>query len=175
MQGNKLSPKNRRQGPMDSNLTWAEMKGVKSLKRRVKEGDLLIAQTDKSARFAVMLVKQYLETGAVHTHKDKEMDWAKVKYLKNQVNSHVWWLSKILGYGKNTDQPRMLKNIQDHGQEVPEMVLLVKDHKSWKKDAPIPMRPVVSGNKCINTYLPELLSETGTSSWRSWWVRNLIY
>ena len=55
----------------------------------------------------------------------------------------------------------MLKNIQNHSLEVPEMALLIKDHKDYNMDsnAPVPSRPVVSGNRGVNTHLSELLSE----------------
>ena len=46
-----------------------------------------------------------------------------------------------------------------HGQEVPEMILLLNDHKGWSGKGVVPTRPVVSGNKGINTHLSELLSE----------------
>ena len=48
-----------------------------------------------------------------------------------------------------------------HGAEIPEMVLLLKDHKKWSPEsgAPVPSRPVVSGNKGLNTHLSELISE----------------
>ena len=41
------------------------------------------------------------------------------------------------------------------------MALLVKDHKTWRldSDTPVPSRPVVSGNRGINTHLSELISE----------------
>ena len=55
----------------------------------------------------------------------------------------------------------MLKNIQNHSLEVPEMALLIKDHKNHDLDSnsPVPSRPVVSGNRGVNTHLSELLSE----------------
>ena len=41
------------------------------------------------------------------------------------------------------------------------MALLIKDHKDYNPDsnAPIPSRPVVSGNRGVNTHLSELVSE----------------
>jgi len=39
------------------------------------------------------------------------------------------------------------------------MSLLIKDHKEQKDGAPIPSRPVLSGNNCLNTHLSELVSE----------------
>ena len=83
------------------------------------------------------------------------------RYIQSQINGHVWWISKIVGYANNTDAERMVKNIQNHSLEVPEMALLIKDHKSWSGGAnmPVPSRPVVSGNKGVNTHLSEMISE----------------
>ena len=41
------------------------------------------------------------------------------------------------------------------------MSLLIKDHKSWSETSgkEVPSRPVVSGNKGVNTHLSELVSE----------------
>ena len=67
----------------------------------------------------------------------------------------------MMKYSEETDRERMLKNIQDHGAEIPEMVLLMKDHKSWSEDSGevIPSRPVVSGRVGLNSHLSEILSE----------------
>ena len=121
----------------------------------------MITSTDKSSRFAVLSREQYLKSGTVHTSKDERVTWSHIKYIQNQVNSHVWWLSRILGYSKMTDETRMLKNVSDSGFEVPEMAILVKDHKKWNPESgdPIPSRPIVCGNQGLNTHLSELISE----------------
>ena len=62
-----------------------------------------------------------------------------------------------MGYSKNKDEDRMMRNNLASGQEVPTMVLLVKDHKRIEEGKVVPTLPVVSGNKCINTHLSELL------------------
>ena len=85
------------EGEALSNLTGSEKKGLKSILERIDSGELCIAQTDKSGRLAVLNNKQYLQTGAEHTSKDKELSWNNIKYLQNQINNNVWWLSEILG------------------------------------------------------------------------------
>ena len=54
-----------------------------------------------------------------------------------------------------------MKNIQKHNLEVPEMSLLIEDHKVWseKMTKPVPSQPVVSRNKGANTHLSEIVSE----------------
>ena len=143
------------------NLSVEEVKALKSLKDKVKEGEIVVCPTDKSSRFAVLTKQQYLESGKTHTNKDKEVGWKEVRYMQTQINGHVWWISHILGYGNKIDPSRMLRNLQNHSLEVPEMNLLVKDHKTWcqESNSPVPSRPVVSGNKGVNTHLSEILSE----------------
>ena len=134
---------------------------METLSKRVREGEIFITSTDKSSRFALLNRKQYLDSGKVHASKDKQIKWCDVKYLQAQVNSHMWWLSRIVDYSKDTDPRRMSKNIQGFTVEVPEMVLLIKDHKVWSPTSgdPVPSRPVVSGSRGINTHLSEWISE----------------
>ena len=143
------------------NLPHGEKLALDSLKKRIKSGEIIISQTDKSSRFAVLTYKQYIQSGEVHTRKDEKITWKDVKYLQGQVNSHVWWISHILGNALKTDQKRMLRNIQPTTMEIPEMVLLFKDHKGWSETSgkPVPSRPVVSGSRGINSHLSELLAE----------------
>ena len=55
----------------------------------------------------------------------------------------------------------MLRNLQDHGYEVPQMSILFKDQMEWNElsQKPVPSRPIVSGNSCLNTHLSEIISE----------------
>ena len=110
---------------------------------------------------AVVTREQYIKSGEIHTSKDERMDLSKVQYIQNQVNAHTWWLLRIVGNSSNTDPIRMARNIQELSSQVPEMSLLFKDHKQWTEadKKPIPSRPVLSRNNCLNTHLSELLSE----------------
>lgn len=143
------------------NLEPRLIEGVNSLQKRIKSGEIIITSTDKSSRFALLNKDQYLKSGHVHTSRDKIINWSDIRYLQSQVSSHMWWLSRIIGYSKDTGQQRMNRNILGSTVEVSEMVLLVKDHKEWSptSGAPVPTRPVVSGSKGINTHLSELISE----------------
>ena len=143
------------------NLNKEEKTALNDIRKRIKNGELYITSTDKSSRFALLNKAQYLEAGRVHTSKDRKIDWNRVKYLQSQVNAHMWWLTNVVGYSKDKDTARMNKNIQGSSMEIPDMVLLVKDHKKWSPESkePVPTRPVMSGNKGINSHLSEWLSE----------------
>ena len=143
------------------NLSNKENAALKKLQKRIKNNEVVVTPTDKSGRFSIMTHKQYIEAGNVHTIKDCPISWDGVRYLKNQVNSHMWWLARIWSYSKHTDPDRMLNNLTVAGIDLPEMYLLTKDHKQWSVDSkkPVPTRPVLSGNCAINTHLSEMISE----------------
>ena len=52
------------------NLSLGEKRGLKSLKKRVADGEIIVCQTDKSGRFCILTREQYREAGQVHTSKD---------------------------------------------------------------------------------------------------------
>ena len=66
------------EGVQESNLTESESKGLKKLKKRVKNGELVVVRTDKSGKFSIMSLQEYERAGLVHTSKDKEV---KVDFL----------------------------------------------------------------------------------------------
>ena len=71
------------------NLSKGKKAGLDSLIKRVKAGELMVVPTDKSGGLSVLSLEQYLDSGHRHTNKDQQVDWSTVRYLKNQVNSHM--------------------------------------------------------------------------------------
>ena len=70
-----------------SNLSKVEQAGLKSLSKKIKEGDLIVAQTDKSSRMCVMTKDQYIASGLTHTKHDEEVGLNTIKTLQNRFNS----------------------------------------------------------------------------------------
>ena len=58
-------------GNQELNLTPAQRRGLKKLRKRVTKGELICVTTDKSGRLAVMPLELYTAAGEVHTNKDK--------------------------------------------------------------------------------------------------------
>ena len=111
----------------ESNLSVKEQNALKNLKKRISNGSLVIATSDKSKRFVALTKEQYIQSGLAHTKGDIKIDQTQVKRIQNTVNNHTWWLSKILGNSRNADTTRMGKNIMETSCLIPEMSLLVKD------------------------------------------------
>ena len=146
---------------LSSNLSRSEAAGLKSLKKRVENNELIITETDKSKRFCVLKRDQYYESGAKHTKDDIELSWDQVHSIQKVVNDHCKWLRKIFGVGLNWGhEDRFNSNMVDRGEIVAPLYLLIKDHKGWLVDSktPPPSRPVCSGNQGFNRHLSEILS-----------------
>ena len=95
----------------DSNLSKNEVEALKRLKKRISNGSLVLAQSDKSKRFCALTKEQYLKSGLAHTKGDLELDQSQVKRIQTTVNDHTWWLSKITNIGSNWGhEKRMDKN-----------------------------------------------------------------
>ena len=71
-----------------SNLTAAEQRGMKSLQERVRSGELVVTETDKSRRFCVMTRSQYRLAGEKHTSKDMKIEYDQLQSIQKLVNDH---------------------------------------------------------------------------------------
>ena len=100
------------------NLTKDEREAMESIKKRIQNKEIMVTQTDKSGRFALLTHDQYIHSGNKHTSKDKKVTWKDINYLQGQVNNHTWWCSKVLGYGTGKEEGKMLKNIQGTSLEI---------------------------------------------------------
>ena len=83
------------------NLTASESRGIKKLSKRVKEGELVIYQTDKSGKFCVTDREGYKRQGEVHTRGDKIMSWDEVRAVQREVTGHLKAINKIFQTGKD--------------------------------------------------------------------------
>ena len=139
------------------NLTLGEKRGLKSLRKRVAEGEIIICQTDKSGRFCVLSREQYQQAGKVHTMNDKKISMEEQAEIERGLNGHVRWWGAIWDLGSTWSQEsRCLANLINHGLGTCPLTLLVKDHKSWSV---IPKtRAVMGGNDGANSGISEFLS-----------------
>ena len=144
-----------------SNLSPIEVKGFKSLRKRISAKVLVVCETDKSSKLAVLSRDQYLASGLVQCSKDLEVNLSEVTRLQNFVNANVDWMHQIFGTGEFWGhQDRIRNSSSDEGSQVAPLRLLIKDHKNWDiaSGKPPPSRPVCNGKSGYNCYLSELPS-----------------
>ena len=143
------------------NLNAREKKGLRSLQKRVKSGELIVCQTDKSSRFCVMSRDDYIKAGEVHTNADREVDIEEAEEIQRILNGHMRWWSKILNLGGNWDQEdRALRNTLNNGLAICPMTIMIKDHKTWSLESgePPPSRNIMNGKLGMNMNMSEFIS-----------------
>ena len=113
-----------------SNLSPSQSNGIKKLKKRISEGELIVCLTDKSGRLAVMPTELYHSCGNVHTEKDEEVDDETVELTQKLLNGHVSMWMKMTNMGESHQhQQRQRATHIEQSATVPPLYLLVKDHK----------------------------------------------
>ena len=140
-------------GVQESNLDKNELGGIKTLKKRVEDSEIVVCATDKSGRFAIMTMEDYRYAGRKHTLKDKEVDFSFVKKNQRILNAHCSMLIKILLIGKNWDhESRIRETYITNSMNVCPFYLLFKDHKGWEghMGGPPPTRGIAGASSGQN-------------------------
>ena len=82
-----------------SNLTPSELRGIKSLQKRSKAGELIVYPTDKSMKNAVTTPESYKRQGDLHVTGDKIVTWDEVEEAQRCVKGHLRGMNLIFGTG----------------------------------------------------------------------------
>ena len=128
----------------ESNLSSDEQMGLKSIKKRVADGDLVILPTDKSGRFAMMSIKTYIEAGMVHIKDDQEVGVAEKQANQTKINGAVSMLLKIFRVGKDCKhESRWRESTLSKSLEACPLWLLFNDHINWTSSKGTPPPTVV--------------------------------
>ena len=129
-------------GEQKSNMEENEIRGLRSLLKRIRAGELLIIKTDKSGKFCIVSVQDYLKLGEVHTKQDKKITRETVVKTEKLLNSHSTAWCKIWSSGENHGHSdRIMSSKISSSENKATLYPLYKDHKS----VPGKTRPVVTG------------------------------
>ena len=119
-------------------------------------------QTDKSGRFAVIGVGEYLRAGGKHTAKDEEVGWEVIKSTQAELNGHMSMFIKFCRIGESWNHgKRVRETMINQSMSISPMYLTFKDHKGWdyREGTVPPTRPICGGNTGMNIHISEALSE----------------
>ena len=130
-------------GEQVQNLSKGAQRGIKSLKKRIREGELVVLETDKSNRFCVTTIDNYRSMGEVHTKNDRKITREEMIENEKTINSHAAMMRKMFNFGQSHEQEdRVHAAVTNKDQNTATLSLLYKDHKQ----EPGKTRPLVSGN-----------------------------
>ena len=124
-------------GDQKTNLTEMEEKGLKMLKKRVKEKEIIVMKTDKTGKFIVIDREEYREIGENQIKDDIEVCRKEIKRREKILNSHSAMWCKFSNMGESHGhKDRIWDSKQTKSENLANMYLLAKDHKAelgWRK------------------------------------------
>ena len=144
----------------DQNISEEEWKAVKEVKKKIKDKEIVVFTTDKSARFSVDKPNNYVEAVMSHTTNDAEIREDRVKQIELRMNQHMKQFNKMFMVGTtHEDERRVESATHSTNTPAPPLYGLRKDHKAAEdaRKGP-PVRPVCGSNESPNSKLSGFLS-----------------
>ena len=147
-------------GKQKQNLTQNQQKGLASLRKRIKNQEIVILQTDKTGKFAVTDMETYEKMGEEHTGRDEEITREQVLQIERLINGNMSMLGKCFQIGKQWNHTERCRETQiNHSESVAPMYLVVKDHKLVPICQLPKTRPIVSGCRSMGVHLADTLAD----------------
>ena len=129
-------------GEQESNLTKDQQEGLKTLKKKIKDGEIVVLRTDKSGKLCVASRDAYVKMGMIHTEKDKKIGWKEIEEMEKQINGHsIAWVKMHNTGESHGHKDRVIDSKVSRSKNLSTMYLAVKDHKK----EPGKSRPIVTG------------------------------
>ena len=142
------------------NLNEVEKNGLRSLLERKKNSEIVTNVTDKSGRFSVDSVENYISLNNTHVEKDKVIDENEYKDSVKKMNAHAVCWCKMLRMGSETGQEKRIR-VNFHNEDPP-----IAGHRTLRKDHktdfdPVkgpPGRPLCSADSSYNYNMSHFIS-----------------
>ena len=151
-----------------SNLDDARQRGLKKLRSRVAQKEIVCFETDKSGRWSVDTPANYERACRSHlADPDKIMEISIEEHDKaeKQMNAEGLALLQMLGLDPSTSGDRLRHAVVVHGTKIPPLYGTRKDHKEVQpgmEQAGPKVRPVCGAEDCITKRLSYILCLLGS-------------
>ena len=113
-----------------TNLSIEQKEGLRKLKERKKNEEIIIMETDKSKRFSCDTPQNYKLLANVHIRNDEIITHETKQDFEKQINAHTWMWLLILRAGKDVnDSDRIKESMTSHNNTAAPLSILRKDHR----------------------------------------------
>ena len=130
-----------------SNLNAKAERGKKKLRKRIKDGSIVVGLSDKSDKLVISKPETYKEAAKEHVEKDEKVPWETLVETERLINRHSAALRKALKVGEaHPGQAQRVKSaMKSVDSAAPPLYLMWKDHKDYEQVPPT--RPVCGAKK----------------------------
>ena len=152
-----------------SNLGPLQKRGLKSLRKKTENGEVVVYQTDKSGRLSIDKPENYKKAMAPHLQ-GSLVTTEECNKMEEVICAHAISWTRILAIGSLVNQKdRVRKCMLSQSSPIPPLYGLRKDHKDLPLDKIVegpPVRPVCGVNSSPNHKLSYLLSTILSELWK---------
>ena len=157
-----------RSQPNSTTLTKSEETGLRSLKKRIGRKEIVVFQTDKSGRFAVDSMENYVLSGQAHAAEDPIITEEDHRRIEHNINAHSVAFTRMTCAGESQqDSDRIRKNMIITDSQAPPLYTTRKDHKQSENNiiGP-PTRPICGATTSANSRLSYMLNLIISEVWK---------
>ena len=153
-----------------SNLRGDEQAGLKSIESRIKAGNEIVMQTDKSSRFAIDTSENYKIACTPHFEADEVTSMDECDKTEKLLSAHAVMWTRMLNAGVDVGQQTRIKNnMVNKDTPAPPLYGLRKDHKVLPVGEEVrgpPVRPVCGAKLSTNSKLSHILCTILDPVWK---------
>ena len=170
----------------EKNVSKCEWKGIKKLKERINDGEIVCYETDKSGRWSVDTVDNYKKACEEHLNdenKTREITLNEHKIAEKEMNAEGMALLNMMGLDEMKGGDMRVRNvIKAENTSIPPFYGMRKDHKKVEenmRETGPKVRPVCGAKDCVTKRVSHLLCQiiyplVGNESTHCWSTDDLI-
>ena len=118
-------------GAQTWNLSSQQKEGILSLKRRIKEEDLVAMESDKSKKMTLMTMENYVQSTEPHTSGDQIISMEEMHHIERLLNAHTLQMARVFLICFNQgDMRRITSALINEDIEPTPLRSVRKDHKA---------------------------------------------
>ena len=117
-------------GEQESNLTMKELRGLRKLRKRIKNKEILAVKTDKSGKLTVIRRDLYETLGKEKCRQDRQISDYEHRAIERRINDHVRFWTRMVNTGINHNHlDRIIASKQSESENAASKYFMYKDHK----------------------------------------------
>ena len=117
-------------GEQPTNLSNQERRGLRKLKKRIDNHEIIVLKTDKSGKLTVINRNEYEKLGKEMNKEDRKLERDEIRRIERRINEHSKWWCKMLNSGaSHNHQERIIASKQSKSENTAPKYYMFKDHK----------------------------------------------
>ena len=146
----------------ESSLDSSQMRGLESLLKKTKEGELIVVSSDKGNTATVLTPEMLRRIGMEAVGKDRAISEKEIGVIQRRLNGHARSLVKIFNIGESKGElnvQRCWNNASSEAEAVPLLTIGIKTHKPVKENGDPEARAIIGASCCTTSRPGDIIAD----------------